>query len=468
MGLIQASAKPPSEEVRKVAAFFCTEDAGHINPMLAFAESLTVRGWQVSFFVPKSKRMQVEGVGATWSHFGTESWDLYESAIRVCTELGLEVPMELDPQKIMPFAVVPATLEILPYLIPRMSELQPSFICFDAAAPFGYLLAEHMKIPAVCSMSALPMPMADREKESSRRSEQGRQVLDATSAALAEKYGLNFNHNYAYTCYSDYNIVWCSRYWHEDSSEFSPEQFHYWGPLTSQRKGIASGPGSDAVSTTLCNLSGRLVLCSLGTIATGDAFGKFGAAVVDFFQKLCRAAALLQKELPDVQLVLSAGKSTDLVEEGGRVTSLFGEQVPSNVVVARSLDQLALLEKASAFVTHCGQNSSSKAVLAGVPVVAAPFFGDQPLNAHRFISLGCGLLQSYVDVPAKTSDKQFRPDLDRVSSESLATAIRRVLEEPQFGEAMRTLREKEEGEPVDEKLQSLYKFIAGHQAVQPS
>ena len=73
-----------------------------------------------------------------------------------------------------------------------MSELQPSFICFDAAAPFGYLLAEHMKIPAVqleegvhnptvaasgggyglgsqcqrCSMSALPMPMADREKES--------------------------------------------------------------------------------------------------------------------------------------------------------------------------------------------------------------------------------------------------------------------------------------------------------------
>lgn len=206
----------------------------------------------------------------------------------------------------------------------------------------------------------------------------------------------------------------------------------------------------------------------MGTIATGDAFGKFGAAVVDFFQKLCRAAALLQKELPDVQLVLSAGKSTDLVEEGGRVTSLFGEQVPSNVVVARSLDQLALLEKASAFVTHCGQNSSSEAVLAGVPVVAAPFFGDQPLNAHRFISLGCGLLQSYVDVPAKTSDKQFRPDLDRVSSESLATAIRRVLEEPQFGEAMRTLREKEEGEPVDEKLQSLYKFIAGHQAVQPS
>ena len=35
---------------------------------------------------------------------------------------------------------------------------------------------------------------------SGRRSEQGRQVLDATSAALAEKYGLNFNHNYSYTC----------------------------------------------------------------------------------------------------------------------------------------------------------------------------------------------------------------------------------------------------------------------------
>ena len=26
--------------------------------------------------------------------------------------------------------------------------------------------------------------------------------------------------------YSDYNIVWCSRFWHEHNSEFPPEQFH--------------------------------------------------------------------------------------------------------------------------------------------------------------------------------------------------------------------------------------------------
>ena len=64
------------------------------------------------------------------------------------------------------------------------------------------------------------------------------------------------------------------------------------------------------------------------------------------------------KREPDCVQVLSAGKSTDVVEaaaeargflvfgpgdsskEGGRVTSLFGEPVPSNVVVARSRDQL--------------------------------------------------------------------------------------------------------------------------------
>ncbi|CAE7693134.1 ydhE [Symbiodinium pilosum] len=423
--------------------------------MLALAESLTAEGWQVSFFVPESKRTQVEGVGATWCHYGTEDWDLYEGATRACTELGLEIPMEITPQKIMPFAVVPATLDIFPYLVSKMSELQPSFIAFDAAAPYGYLLAQHLGIPAVSSMSALPMPMDEREQESSKRSEPGKKLLDATCAALESRYALTFNHNYAYTCYSDYTIVWCSRYWHEQSADFPPQQFHYWGPLTSQRKGVAAGPGTDAVSQALSESSGRLVLCSLGTIATGDAFGKFGSAVVDFFHKLCRAAVLLEKEMPDVKLVVSAGKSADLVEEGGRVTHLFGEAVPGNVVVARSLDQLALLQKAEAFVTHCGQNSSSEAVLAGVPVVAMPFFGDQPLNAQRFIALGCGLLQSYVDVPPSASDKVFRPELDRVSPESLATAIRRVLDEPQFGETMRALREKEEsGKSIDEKLQS--------------
>ena len=30
-----------------------------------------------------------------------------------------------------------------------MTELQPSFIAFDAAAPFGYLLAQYLEIPAV-------------------------------------------------------------------------------------------------------------------------------------------------------------------------------------------------------------------------------------------------------------------------------------------------------------------------------
>ena len=145
-----------------------------------------------------------------------------------------------------------------------MSELQPSFICFDAAAPFGYLLAEHMQIPAVqlgedrrrtsqtplatswaclgepsvkgaqCQPCQCPWQTGRKKAEPAsvalvrhacrgfcqagskcqaslkrqvsvalmlgRRSEPGRQVLDATSAVLAEKYGLKFNHNYAYTC----------------------------------------------------------------------------------------------------------------------------------------------------------------------------------------------------------------------------------------------------------------------------
>ena len=42
-------------------------------------------------------------------------------------------------------------------------------------------------------------------------------------------------------------------------------------------------------------------------------------AVVDFFQKLCRAAALLQKELPDVQLATWRGRPRRLFGGGLKI-----------------------------------------------------------------------------------------------------------------------------------------------------
>jgi UDP:flavonoid glycosyltransferase YjiC (YdhE family) len=69
-------------------------------------------------------------------------------------------------------------------------------------------------------------------------------------------------------------------------------------------------------------------------------------------------------------------------------------------------------------VTQCGIGTLTKALACGVPLVCLPLVGDQPENAARVVAGGAGV--------RLRSDAQ--PD-------QIATAIRRVLEEPRIREA---------------------------------
>jgi len=167
--------------------------------------------------------------------------------------------------------------------------------------------------------------------------------------------------------------------------------------------------------------------------------------------------------MPEVSFIFAVGQKAEIIEEVGddgmrRIIELFERHVPENVVVARAVDQPTLLARANGFLTHCGQNSSSEAILAGVPVVVAPFFGDQIQNALRFQELSCGLAQSFHSDLKCAGGFNMCPDLDLVTPESLANAMRRVLEEPQFAAAMQKLRAQEQdevGAPIQEKVSSL-------------
>jgi len=97
----------------------------------------------------------------------------------------------------------------------------------------------------------------------------------------------------------------------------------------------------------------------------------FGSRVYwqpELIQKIATAAAKL-----GVQLLVSAG---DLA------TSDFVRQLPGNVVAAAYLPQLAVLERASVFITHAGTNSVSEAMYYGVPLLALPICNEEPVQAY--------------------------------------------------------------------------------------
>jgi macrolide glycosyltransferase len=108
-----------------------------------------------------------------------------------------------------------------------------------------------------------------------------------------------------------------------------------------------------------------LVLVSLGSAYTDQP--QFYRACVEAFAPL------------GWRVVISIGAHTDPADIG---------EVPGNVELHRWVPQLAVLGRASAFVTHAGMGGCSEGLYQGVPMIAVPQAVDQFGNAARLEQLG--------------------------------------------------------------------------------
>ncbi|WP_041323026.1 macrolide family glycosyltransferase [Saccharomonospora viridis] len=113
----------------------------------------------------------------------------------------------------------------------------------------------------------------------------------------------------------------------------------------------------------------------------------------------------------DWQVVIAIGRHTDEAALG---------PAPANVELYRWVPQLAVLSRASAFVTHAGMGGCSEGLYHGVPMVAVPQAVDQFHNADRLAELGVGV---------------HLPDED-VTPDSLRNAVLSVAGSPDVAEAL--------------------------------
>lgn len=86
--------------------------------------------------------------------------------------------------------------------------------------------------------------------------------------------------------------------------------------------------------------------------------------------------------------------------------------VPENVRLERWVPQLAVLSRASAFVTHAGMGGCGEGLFHGVPMVAVPQAVDQFGNADQLVALGVGERLDTADV----TPGSLRAAVDRVAS----------------------------------------------------
>lgn len=90
--------------------------------------------------------------------------------------------------------------------------------------------------------------------------------------------------------------------------------------------------------------------------------------------------ALAQRR-PDLNFIAGTGSSSLLCEPSQ----------PHNLRLATSLPQLALLRRATAFITHAGLGSVKEAILLGVPMLCWPLCFDQTFNSECVQAVGAGI-----------------------------------------------------------------------------
>ena len=161
--------------------------------------------------------------------------------------------------------------------------------------------------------------------------------------------------------YGDLNIVFTSR-------EFQPpnkrvdETFGFVGPSINPATRDGNFPFEQLTEQAM-------VYISLGTVHNLRA---------DFYEMVFKAFA----DYP-AQFVLSVGKFTDIDALG---------TIPENFIVRNYVPQLAILERADAFITHGGMNSVHEGLYYGVPEVVIPHQLEQLMNGLQVIRNGAGVM----------------------------------------------------------------------------
>ncbi|WP_455424334.1 macrolide family glycosyltransferase [Amycolatopsis thailandensis] len=143
----------------------------------------------------------------------------------------------------------------------------------------------------------------------------------------------------------------------------------------------------------------KVLLMSLGTAFT-DQLDLFRACVDGFRDS-------------DWHVVISIGQ-TDVAELG---------PLPEHFEALPFVPQLAVLEAASAFITHAGMGGSTESLWYGVPTVAIPLATDGFGNAAKLAELGVGEELAASEVTAST----LRAAVERVAgSPSVAARLAEV------------------------------------------
>ncbi len=354
------------------ALFFNVPAHGHVNPSLPLVAELVRRGHRVTYFLTEGFRADVEAAGAVLQPYATVRDDYFAGP-------GLDGSR---PQKAACRLITTAG-EILPQLLQAAASAKPDYILYDGMCPWGYLAARSLRLPAVVSLSLLPLalPPARELLTGEMLSILGPMMLRdfgtgvqaaRRSRALGARYGVApLGLANILNAPGDLAISYTSTYFQPYAERVADTvRFVGWT--------LREGRPDPAFSLEAAQ-GRRLIYISLGSLVSAGA--AFFRTCIDAFGGR------------DEFVLISTGNRFGAEEFGA---------LPSNVSVHPWVPQADVLRRAALFVTHAGLGSVHDGLYCGVPLLLVPQQAEQSLTARRVVALGAGLMVKREEVTVET------------------------------------------------------------------
>ncbi len=356
--------------------FFCIPAHGHTNPTLPVVKELVALGHEVYYYSFKEFREKIEGAGA---HFiGCDHIDLgMEETENAGDRVGKDIVFSTE-------LITKATLAMDDFAMEEIKALKPDVIVGDSVAYWGKLSAMKLGVPFVSSTTTfafnqyssriMKQSFFDLFKMIFQMPKTGKILQPLRDKGYPAENILSIVQNDNETN----TVVYTSKEFQPCAETFS-DKYAFVGPCIREAKSVVEKTRE------------KLIYISLGTVNNRFA---------DFYKNCVKAFTDT-----DYQVIMSVGKDTDIAGLG---------VLTENIQVYPHVDQMAVLQKADVFLSHCGMNSVSESLYYSVPLVMFPQTQEQGGVAYRVAELEAGV------------------KLEKVDSESIRSAVEIVLQDEKY------------------------------------
>ena len=353
-------------------AWFCIPAHGHTNPTLGLVKTLTDAGHQVWYFSFEQFKEKIESAGAKFISCDEYNFEMEDNGN--ADRVGKDIVYATE-------LLVSSTLALDEMTSRFIEEIRPDLVVSDSVAFWGKLAAMKHGLPYVSSTTTFAfnrysakymqnsawdivkmlIAMPRINKQLKRLRDKGYPVKSLLDILQNDN---NTN-----------TIVYTSKYFQPYSETFS-DRYHFIGP--------SIRPIIKPVEKT----ADKLVYISMGTVNQNR----------EFYRNCIHVLGQT-----DWQVIISMGNNSE-----------HYETLSDNIQIYETVDQMAVLSVADAFITHCGMNSTSEGLFFQVPLVLFPQTSEQDAVAKRVEELGAGVR------------------LKSISEEDVILALQQVLNEPEY------------------------------------